>query len=134
MSAKNSNSVLPPGILISSSFSNLESQISFLRPRPTTPLQPLSQANDNDGLLQVSNVVFIDSSIKIDAFDVYYDDSGVMPTFYIVYEGPETQASEFNAYQINFELRVDPMPYEIQTVLWDKDPTTSRGTIVIVAN
>ena len=70
MPANNPNLVLPPGNKIASNYSDIQSQISFLRARPIEPLQPLSQANDDSGLLQVSNVVFIDSDIKIDKIDV----------------------------------------------------------------
>ncbi len=134
MSTTNSSGtpVLPPGKLIDSNFVNLNSQINFTRSRPTTPLSPLVQAYYENGVLQVCAVVFIDESLSIDKMSVYYDNSQKTPVFYTTYNAPETTASKFNAYQVNFTIDFAQQPSTIETIVWDEDPTMSRGTTTTV--
>jgi hypothetical protein len=124
--------VQPPGVEISSEFKSLNSVIQFTRPRPTEPLPPLVQASFQDGILEVSSVAFIDASQKIGSISVYYDDSKDLPTFYVTYTAPETEASEFMGYQVNFKIKLPKKPEEIETFVWDEDPRTSRGTYTTV--
>lgn len=134
MSTANSSStpVLPPGELIDSNFVNLNSQITFTKARPTTPLSPLVQAYFENENLQVCAVVFIDASLSIDAISVYYDNTQRTPVFYTTYNAPETTASKFNAYQVNFTINLTEQPATIETIVWDEDPTMSRGTTTTV--
>lgn len=124
--------VLPPGELIDSNFINLNSQINFTRSRPTTPLSPLVQAYYENEVLQVCAVVFIDESLSIDNISVYYDNTQKTPVFYTAYNSPETTASKFNAYQVNFTINLTEQPATIETIVWDEDPTMSRGTTTTV--
>ncbi|MFI0490480.1 hypothetical protein [Flavobacterium sp.] len=136
MSTTNSSSTsVPPGTIIASSFVPLTSQISFTNPRPTTPLPPLVQSyyNAKTNNLQVCAIVFIDSSLTISSFSVYYNPNPKNPIFNIAYDSNETTASTFNAYQINFEVsNLNPKPSSIQTVVYDIDPVNSRGTTTTV--
>jgi hypothetical protein len=124
--------IQPPGVEISSEFKSLNSVIQFTRPRPSEPLQPLVQASFQDGILEVSSVAFIDVNQKIDSISVYYDDSQKLPAFFLTYTAPETKASEFMAYQVNFKIELPAKPEEIETFVWDEDPRTSRGTYTTV--
>lgn len=133
MTSTNSTSTLvPPGKIIASDFISLNSIIGFTRPRSTEPLQPLVQAYYQNGMLEVSAVAFIDASQQIESISVYYDDSQRTPNFYITYTAPETEASEFMAYQVNFTIEVSSQPEVIETFVWDEDPRTSRGTYTTV--
>lgn len=134
MSATNSSgtTVLPPGVQIDSNFVNLNSQIEFTKSRPTTPLPPLVQAYFGNEILQVSVVVFIDESLSIDLISVYYDKTQETPVFYATYNAPETTASKFNAYQVNFTIEMPQQPKTIETFVWDEDPKMSRGTTTTV--
>lgn len=134
MSTSNSSGtlVVPPGELIDSNFINLNSQINFTRSRPTTPLSPLVQAYYENEILQVCAVVFIDESLSIDKMSVYYDNSQKTPVFYTTYNAPETTATKFNAYQVNFTIDLAQQPATIETIVWDEDPTMSRGTTTTV--
>ena len=124
--------VTPPGVKISSDFKSLNSTIQFTRPRPTEPLPPLVQAYYENGNLEVSTVAFIDASQKIDLISIFYDDSQETPTFYITYTAPETKASEFMGYQVNFTIELANKPEVIETFVWDEDPLNSRGTTTTV--
>lgn len=133
MSTTNSSGTLvPPGVEISSNFNSLNSVIGFTRPRPTEPLPPLVQASYENGTLEVSSVAFIDASQNIESITVYYDDSQKVPTFYLTYNAPETEASNFNGYQVNFTIELARQPELIETFVWDEDPRTSRGTYTTV--
>lgn len=134
MSTTNSTGpiVPPPGVEIPSEFKSLNSVISFTRPRPTEPLPPLVQAYYENGILEVSAVAFIDVNEKIESITVSYDDSQEMPTFYVTYTAPETEASEFMGYQVNFTIELSSQPELIETFVWDEDPRTSRGTYTTV--
>lgn len=134
MSTTNSSGtpVLPPGEKIDSNFVNLNSQINFTRPRPITPLSPLVQAYYENGVLQVCAVIFIDESLSIEEISVYYDNTQETPVFYTAYNAPETTASKFNAYQVNFTVDLPQQPKTIETIVWDEDPTMSRGTTTTV--
>ncbi|MBC5835877.1 hypothetical protein G6N05_05715 [Flavobacterium sp. F372] len=124
--------VTPPGVEITSDFKSLNSTIQFTKPRPTEPLPPLVQAYYENGNLEVSTVAFIDASQKIDLISVFYDDSLKTPTFYITYTAPETKASEFMGYQVNFTIELANKPEVIETFVWDEDPINSRGTTTTV--
>lgn len=124
--------VTPPGVEISSDFKSLNSTIQFTRPRSTEPLQPLAQAYYENGNLEVSTVAFINASQKIQSISVFYDDSQETPTFYITYTAPETKASEFMGYQVNFTIELANKPEVIETFVWDEDPLNSRGTTTTV--
>lgn len=124
--------VTPPGVEITSDFMTLNSVIQFKRPRPTEPLQPLVQAYYENGILEVSAVTFIDASQNIKLISVFYDDSQKKPTFYITYTAPDTKASEFMGYQVNFTIKIANKPEEIETFVWDEDPRMSRGTTTTV--
>lgn len=134
MTSTNSSStiIVPPGKEISSNFVPLNSVIDFTRDRPTEPLPPLVQAFYENGVLQVCAVAFIDASQNIETMSVFYDDSQKMPTFYVTYTAPETEASEFKAYQVNFTIELQNKPEVIETFVWDEDPRTSRGTYTTV--
>ncbi|CAM4361341.1 hypothetical protein [Flavobacterium terrigena] len=133
MSTTNSSSTLvPPGVEISSNFKSLNSVIEFTRPRPTEPLPPLVQAYYENGILEVSAVAFIDASQKLESISVFYDDSQDMPTFYVTYTAPETEAIKFMGYQVNFTIELSNKPEVIETFVWDEDPRTSRGTYTTV--
>ncbi len=134
MSTTNSTGpiVPPPGVEISSDFKSLNSVIEFTRPRPTEPLPPLVQAYYENGVLEVSAVAFIDASQKIESISVFYDDSQDLPTFFVTYTAPETEASEFMGYQVNFTIKLSNQPELIETFVWDEDPRTSRGTYTTV--
>jgi len=134
MSTTNSTGtiVTPPGVEISSDFKSLNSTIQFTRPRPTEPLPPLVEAYYENGNLEVSAVAFIDASQKIQLISVFYDDSLETPTFYITYTAPETQASDFMAYQVNFKIELANKPETIESFVWDEDPRLSRGTYTTV--
>lgn len=124
--------IIPPGKEISSSFTCLNSQIEFTRPRSSEPLPPLAQAFYGNGILEVSAVAFVDASESIESISVYYDDSQKMPNFYITYNAAETEASQFMAYQVNFTIELQSKPEVIETFVWDEDPRTSRGTYTTV--
>lgn len=124
--------IVPPGKEILSNFKSLNSVIEFTRPRPTEPLQPLVQAYYENGVLEVSAVAFIDASQKIELISVFYDNSQSMPTFYLTYTAPDTEASKFMAYQVNFTIELSSKPEVIETFVWDEDPRTSRGTYTTV--
>lgn len=134
MSTTNSSGkpTLPPGELIDSNFINLNSQINFTKSRPSTPLSPLVQTYFENEILQVCAVLFIDESLSIDEITVYYDKSQKTPVFYTTYDAPETTASKFNAYQVNFTIALTQQPPTIETIVWDEDPTMSRGTTTTV--
>lgn len=134
MTSTNSTStiIVPPGKEITSSFKSLNSVIEFTRARPTEPLQPLVQAYYENGTLQVSAVAFIDVAQNIESISVFYDDLQKTPTFFITYTAPETEASEFMAYQVNFTIEMENKPEAIETFVWDEDPRTSRGTYTTV--
>lgn len=127
-----SGTLVPPGVEISSNFKPLDSVIEFTRSRSTEPLQPLVQAYYENGVLEVSAVAFIDASQNIDSFSVFYDSSQKNPNFYLTYTAPETEASKFNGYQINFTVEMRDKPEVIETFVWDEDPRTSRGTYTTV--
>jgi hypothetical protein len=124
--------VKPKGTKIPSTFKSLSSQINFIKQRPTTPLPPLVQTYYENGSLQVCAVIFIDASQTINNVDVYYDDTEEQPIFYATYNAPETTASEFNAYQVNFDIDLQNQPKTIITYVWDEDPVGSRGTTTTV--
>lgn len=133
MSTTNSSgTIVPPGVKISSNFICLNSEIEFTRPRPTEPLPPLVQAFYENGTLEVSAVAFIDASEKIESIVVYYDDSQDVPRFYLTYNAPETEASKFIGYQVNFTIEFANQPELIESFVWDEDPRTSRGTYTTV--
>ncbi len=124
--------IVPPGKEISSNFTSLNSVIEFTRARSTEPLPPLVQAYYENGVLQVCAVAFIDKSQNIESISVFYDNSQKTPTFYVTYTAPETEASEFMGYQVNFTIEMPNKPEEIMTFVWDEDPRTSRGTYTTV--
>ena len=124
--------IVPPGKEISSSFTSLDSVIEFTRARSSEPLPPLVQAYYEDGILQVCAIAFIDASQNIEAITVFYDDLQKQPTFYVTYTAPETEASEFKGYQVNFTIELPNKPEIIETFVWDEDPRTSRGTYTTV--
>lgn len=133
MTTTNSVSTLvPPGKKINSDFKSLDNVIEFTRARSSEPLQPLAQAYYENGILEVSAVAFIDKSQTIESIVVYYDNSQKQPTFYITYDAPETGASEFMAYQVNFSIELQTKPEVIESFVWDEDPRTSRGTYTTV--
>lgn len=127
-----SSQVEPKGTKIPSTFKSLSSQIDFIRPRSTEPLPPLAQAYYEKGSLEVCAVIYIDASQTIDAIDVYYDNTQNQPVFYTSYTAPETTASVFNAYQVNFTISLETQPETIKTYVWDEDPVGSRGTTTTV--
>ncbi len=124
--------IVPPGKEISSNFKSLDSVIEFTRARSTEPLQPLVQAYYENGILEVSAVAFIDASQNIESISVFYDNLQKTPTFYVTYTAPETEASEFMAYQVNFTVEMANKPEVIESFVWDEDPRTSRGTYTTV--
>lgn len=126
------STLVPPGKKINSNFKSLNSTIGFTRARSNEPLQPLAQAYYENGQLQVSAVAFIDVAQDIETIEVYYDNSQKQPTFYITYTAPETGASEFMAYQVNFTIELPSQPDVIESFVWDEDPRTSRGTYTTV--
>lgn len=133
MTMTNSVSTLvPPGKKINSNFKSLNSVIGFTRARSNEPLQPLVQAYYENGQLQVSAVAFIDVAQDIQTIEVFYDNTQKQPTFYITYTAPETGASEFMAYQVNFTIELASKPEVIESFVWDEDPRTSRGTYTTV--
>lgn len=131
-STNSASTIAPPGKEISSDFKSLNSVIEFTRSRSTEPLQPLVQAYYENGILQVSAVAFIDASQSIDSFSVFYDSSQKNPNFYLTYTAPETEASKFMGYQVNFTIEMQNKPEVIETFVWDEDPRTSRGTYTTV--
>jgi hypothetical protein len=137
MNTLNSNCtpVTPPGTIVSSTtVKQLFTPISFPNPRSTRPFPPIAQAYYNNGILEVSALVFVDSTIGFTnkSFSVYCDNSQTLPTFYVSYDEPETKASSFTMFQVSFEYPMESQPREIQTIVWDEDPTGSRGTVTNV--
>lgn len=139
---------VPPGTIIASDlFKNLPiGQINFADKSSTTPLSPLVEATyfEVENTLNVSAVLFLDSSIQSPAFTVYQYygidvDGQPIVQFFIAYDYKETQAQVFNAFQLNFQVNPALLPSlnlsdikTVQTFLWDTDPVTSRGTVTTV--
>lgn len=126
------NLQIPPGVQVTSTNGPTTSTIEFNKPRPTTPLPPLVQAdyNSNTGVLEVSAVVFIDVNAQLpsQSITVYYEDCDPAPNFYLSYDSVPASSNEFVAYNVVFSQAMDTCPPYITTVVWDEDPETSRGT------
>ncbi|VXA95247.1 conserved hypothetical protein [Flavobacterium sp. 9AF] len=123
----------PPGNLVPEvSFSKLETNITFPNPRPSTPFPPLVQTYFENKQLQVNAVVLINSQAGINEIEIYYDANSTIPNFYVTYDATEMPSTNFTLYQVNFSVSIDCQPETIQTVVWNEDPETSRGTITTV--
>ena len=135
------NPIAPPGVPAANvSYDQAKNQgvnvqIAFSNKRPTTPLPPMVQANFNNdnSVIEVSAIVFIDENAVINGDNgiiVNWDQNLLNPHCYITYNASEVATKNFNAYQVNFEINVDNtnLPSKISTVVWDEDPETSRGT------
>ena len=131
----------PPGEQVKELVFSESGKISFTNKRPNKPLQPLVEVYlDASNNIQVSTVFFIDAAITgLDAnsFTIYQDycvsDFGSPRLqFFISYDAQETDATDFQAYQISFQALPSIFSNEdittVQTFLWDIDPITSRGT------
>ncbi len=118
--------------------------IIFTLPRSTTPLLPLVDAMYVKEAIQICIVAFIDATLSPN-FTVYQnnaisDDGAAIVQFFIQYDGKESQQTNFNAYQLSFQLNNALLPKNIpagaikyiQVFLWDSDPVASRGTITNV--
>ncbi|MGA9637566.1 hypothetical protein [Flavobacterium sp.] len=138
----------PPGVEIVDVKVIQNGQISFLNPRSKTPLPALVEASNNGDSkrISISAVVFIDANEPAPTLSVhqlYVISSFGTPQlqFFISYDLPETEASKFQAYEVNFEATTDGLPenvsldmiHTIETFLWDTDPVASRGTVYNVA-
>jgi hypothetical protein len=131
---------LTPGIKIDNvKFEQLKNgtsllQISFPFPRPTTPFPPLVQATffglngPKTNILEVSAIAFIYAEAVIEDISVYWNSDNENPKFSIAYDAPEVAAKEFTAYQVSFSVQIPEKPAIIETIVWDIDPITSRGT------
>lgn len=123
----------PPGNQIATvTFNKLINEITFPNPRPSTPFPPLVQAYFQKTTLQVSAVVLIDSNATINTIQVFFDGNQLEPNLYIAYDAPEVSSANFIAYQVDFNLPLENQPKKINTVVWNEDPETSRGTITTV--
>lgn len=123
----------PPGNQIATvTFNKLINKITFPNPRPSTPFPPLVQAYFEENTLQVSAVVLIDSNATINTIQVFFDGNQLEPNLYIAYDAPEVSSANFIAYQVDFNLPLENQPKKINTVVWNEDPETSRGTITTV--
>lgn len=136
MSTTNSSCkpILPSITLIKSDSTEHGKTITFPNDRPITPFSPTVEAYFEEKKLQVSALVFIDAAANIESgsIKVYYNNTQETPVFYIVYDAPESQATKFSMYQVNFEIILHKKPLTIQTFLWDSDPVGSRGTTTTV--
>ena len=133
--------VNPPGVaanitsqgIMSMPNGNGQVQISFAGARPDKPLPPSVQAEycQNDFQIKVSAVVFVAVNPNNLNFSVNWDENYLQPHCYITYDASEISSQTFYGYQINFTLPINSkvgIPAKINTVVWDKDPITSRGT------
>ncbi|AWG21527.1 hypothetical protein FFWV33_08280 [Flavobacterium faecale] len=137
----------PPGIELSNVKVKLSGQISFSEPRSKTPLPALIEAcnNPDHSEICVSAVVFIDAaqpapSISVNQLYVISSVGTPQLQFFISYDLPETEASNFQAYEVDFEALTEALPvgvsidmfHTIETFLSDTDPVASRGTVANV--
>ena len=134
-SETNCNLKLPNGTLVN----NISVQVPFDKPiifpnkRSNVPFPPIVQAYFEGDTLQVSAVVLIDAAAEIGKnISVYFDSSQNGPIFYVTYNAPESEASEFTVYQVDFTVNLENKPQTIETIVWDEDPVNSRGTTTSV--
>lgn len=114
--------------------------ITFHEERPTTPLPPLVQTTfypegneSTKGTLEVCAFVFIAANLNQNSpISVYFEDINPTPNFYISYDAPETKSANFATYEVTFAIGVDKKPKNINTIVWNEDPETSRGTVTTV--
>jgi hypothetical protein len=136
---------IPPGIQVPQKSFSESGTISFTNKRPNTPLQPLVEVYlDSSNNIQISTVFFIDAAITgLDANSfIIFQDTSISETgeprlqFFISYDAIETDATNFQAYQLSFQalptIFLTKDITTIQTFLWDTDPISSRGTITNV--
>lgn len=129
MSSTNSDCtpVIPPGVKLSNvNFNPLFDKIVFPNPRPTTPFEPLVQSYYNEGTLEVSAVLLINSEANVPIIDVFFDSNTM--SFYFAYNAPENPSSSFNAFQVTVSVPLGNKPSVITSYLVDEDPVGSRGT------
>lgn len=84
-----------------------------------------------DGTLEVCAHVLINSTMDVIITDtpVSYNLNRTPPEFYISYQGPRDESTQFRLYEISFTVPNFPSKYkEIATFLRHTDPETSRGT------
>lgn len=140
------NVVAPPGN--SNKIKNLQlfgsgSTIQFEKNRPSTPLPPLVQATfitgngeSEKGTLEVCAFVFLSQSaidsLETNPLTVNWDGNELEPNFYITYNSIDQATNFFHQYKVQFNITFDKKPSKINTVVWDKDPETSRGTVTTV--
>lgn len=131
------NDLPPPGVVIQTQKVNpLTGEFSFgdSSPEIMPPITKTAWSNNNGLNLEVTNVVLIDSSVSIDASDVaiYWNNSLLLPIFYIDYSAPSDSTNNYVAYEISFSIpypNSDYIPPRVETILWDEDPRGSRGTV-----
>ena len=138
------NDLPPPGKLIETqSVSVLTSSFQFGDDSPEI-LPPITKVNWHGSAAQgnlslsVSNVVLIDTNATINQNNVkiYWNDSLLLPIFYIDYDAPNNSTNDYIAYEINFSLNYgshsENLAPRVETILWDEDPRGSRGTVIDV--
>ncbi|RZN82493.1 MAG: hypothetical protein EVB11_08385 [Winogradskyella sp.] len=138
------NDLPPPGRLISTgSVSSLTISFQF-GTDSSEILPPISKVNWQGSIeggnlsLEVSNVVLIDSNAGInqDSVKIYWNESLLLPIFYIDYDAPNNPTNDYVAYEINFAIgygdQTENLAPRVETILWDEDPRGSRGTITTV--
>ncbi|AUP80206.1 hypothetical protein [Flavivirga eckloniae] len=144
MSIASSKDVLqiPPGNLVKINSVILSGEISFLHKSTKTPFPPLVESfQTKNNRIQIDAIIFIDASFPTPKFNVYQlyciSNSGDPKLqFFIDYDLKETEANDFNAYQITFEATNIGVPAgiklsdvkTIEAYSWNIDPVTSRGT------
>lgn len=133
----------PPGVQVNNVQVRTSGEISFSEPRSKTPLPALVEVcnnPDHTGIC-VSAVVFIDASqpgptLSVNQLYVISSVGTPQLQFFISYDLPETEASNFQAYEVNFQATTQGLPESVslsmirtvETFLWDTDPVASRGT------
>jgi hypothetical protein len=140
------STLTPPGQKIAISSADIVGKISFKDKYPKVPLPPVVEATyfTETKQIKISAVVFLEEAIVNPAFEVYqhyepYVTGEPFIKFYVAYTFKETEAENFNAYQVNFIFEPSAAPgstpdmiTEIETFLWDTDPKASRGTVTNV--
>lgn len=138
-----STQLTPPGIQITGDTNVINwkkvngNGITFPRERPTTPLPPLVQTTfyptgdgSTKGTLEVCAFVFIAANLDENSpIKVYFEDINPTPNFYITYDAPEIKSAQFAAYEVTFAVGFETKPKNINSIVWNEDPETSRGTL-----
>ena len=138
MSTSTQEKILPANTTFLTTVTNLN-RGNLITPSPqvtVTPLCPAVSVVENNGVLNVVATVFIDAADSLSSLNVYISNSllnGNTQVIYFVYDYVEEVPQSLYPYTFTFQV-TDPNNTIsfIESILWDEDPVSSRGTVTTV--